>query len=434
MQTIRPLAGYNWGGGRAQVRWCKHLCLLCALALAAASLGGCGVRAAIGQQAPAPSTTMSDRETVVLLHTWPEKGKILNALAAQINDSQDQYELRLVSKSTLEAEEYVSTALASQAMTDLYAAEAPLMEAFLRLDGAKPLDTSLAEDRCPCALNSFLREGELFALPLFVDGAVLVANLEYLQEAGLALPQSREDLAATLETLKEELEVNVPLAVSSRPRGGSLMRLRSCVTDALLLESGCQDRDDVSNWDGAVARGAIVLKQWSQEGYFGANYFSFSDEDAMQNFESGRSPFLFCGTSELASLLEEGLDFEIQVMAFPRETGSTASPSMDKRFAGIAICNQSASLNAAPALEAFVQAVAGSWELQAAGWMPVSEEDAAQDVEIAQLWQALPHDMQPCGSQFTPAEMELQSQVFVEYLTSSMTADAFEKGYGNIYQ
>lgn len=200
MQTIRLWPGYNRGGGRAQVRWCKHLCLLCALALAALSLGGCGVRATIGQQAPAPSTTMSDRDTVVLLHTWPEKEKILNALAAQINDSQDQYELRLVSKSTLEAEEYVSTALASQAMTDLYAAEAPLMEAFLRLNGAKPLDASLAEDRCPCALNPFLREDELLALPLFVDGAVLVANLEYLQEAGLALPQSREDLAATLET------------------------------------------------------------------------------------------------------------------------------------------------------------------------------------------------------------------------------------------
>ena len=32
------------------MRWCKHLCLLCALALAALSLGGCGVRAAIGQR------------------------------------------------------------------------------------------------------------------------------------------------------------------------------------------------------------------------------------------------------------------------------------------------------------------------------------------------------------------------------------------------
>lgn len=321
MQTIRPLAGYNRGGGRAQVRWCKHLCLLCALALAALSLGGCGVRATIGQQAPAPSTTMSDRDTVVLLHTWPEKEKILNALAAQINDSQDQYELRLVSKSTLEAEEYVSTALASQAMTDLYAAEAPLMEAFLRLNGAKPLDASLAEDRCPCALNPFLREDELLALPLFVDGAVLVANLEYLQEAGLALPQSREDLAATLETLKEELEVNVPLAVSSRPRGGSLMRLRSCVTDALLLESGCQDRDDVSNWDGAVARGAIVLKQWSQEGYFGANYFSFSDEEPCRTSRAAVRPSSSAGPASWLPCWRKAWILKSRSWPFPERRG-----------------------------------------------------------------------------------------------------------------
>lgn len=410
----------------------KRIKLLWILAFAALLIGCNAAQTAVDLDFPPEiGEETEDQTELLLLHVWPQYEGQFQLLADSVNETAQGYVLRIADIESDRAEDYVRAAVASDDMADLFAAPAPLMESFLQLDGGKTLrGDPLFENE---AMGIYLpEEEEPRALVLFEDSVVLLANLDLLKENQLETPRDMIQLQKCLSVLKQA-GVGTPLAVSSRPNGGQLIRLSGCITDGFLLRENCA-RDDTKAWSGAVARGAAKAKEWAQAGYFGSNFFTRTDEKALTLFRTGNSPFLFCTAGQALKLENEDLGFEAKLMAFPGTQDAQQAQSLNSRPASIAVSASCQSEYAQDALFSFADALADEETLRGEGWIaPRPQMRFEGQTAAQQLWQLLCEEVRPAGRSLAEEENEQKGQLFVEYLTSNMTSDAYERSLGQIY-
>ena len=227
------------------------------------------------------------------------------------------------------------------------------------LDETNPYDNgNLVRDSFKDSDRALLQnEGRSYALPFDFCGVAIMYNQDMLDEYGIALPTTYEELIAACETL-QAAGVEVPIAASSEASW-----YLSAFADAALRnqeeiflvqpEDGAYDAETMSANDGfkfdendwtcdryTVLSGERVamyklenkftdettVKVWEQFAavakYFTPNYSQAASTDVLSSFELGNSAFLLSGSWNVgvlnADMMELGDDaFEWGTMSFP---------------------------------------------------------------------------------------------------------------------
>lgn len=245
--------------------------------------------------------------------------------------------------------------------------------------------------------------GEGGALEM-ASGVLLAVNLDYFEKKRTKPPETLEELDALLGGMARAGETAI--LVSNKPAGGNLDRLRLVLTDYMLAQAG--NRCDMANWNGGVAKAAVIVKQWYRQGCFADELFWTDGQDALQAFAGGEAPILVLSSWEARQLAAMETPFEPDFMPLPAPAAQAALSTDLQKYHCLVRADLKGQTKAA--LQALVQ-----------------EEIRRQRAALPQVQAALEQSLLPGRPPATPETKAHKWQLFLEFLTSSMTADTFEQ-------
>ena len=397
-----------------------------------------------GADIPADEPQQADSDTLRFLHIWPEHSEemenIVGAIAAQ-----NGFEADVDCVAWEDLERTLSTAYAADSMYDVFFTFASQMGSeqkqgrLLKLDDHMDADWAARfEDG---SLDEYRVDGQLFGVPYRGSGVVVIYNRDLFRRMGWSEPASMEEFGALMRMALEE--GLVPLSAAGKPNGFELNSLRSIVTNYIALDAGLLDDPDrlterKLDWQGELAAGAQTVKNWANQGYFGANPLTVDQSAAMNRFLSGKAAMLLCNTNELYQLRTQTdyMPFELGSFLIPGIKGTdtllfTGACYQD----GFAVWADTRHPEQAVALLKGLTGpeAAAQWAERTMSVMAV--RDVASEDELLREFRGY---FDTAGRYCVVADyalgdsQSLKDQLFVDFMTSDMTSDAYETNYENI--
>jgi len=161
--------------------------------------------------------------------------------------------------------------------------------------------------------------GDIYGIPFRGTGTFFVYNKTLFDEKGYELPDTQE----AFETLMDQMVADgiVPMATQGFPDAGKVWDARGRLTDYMLLDAGILlTQEHLTNrlldYQGVLAAGAELTREWYKKGFFGDEVFAVSREEAQNLFFSGKAGLLWCNNNELTDLRALSEDFGIEIGAF----------------------------------------------------------------------------------------------------------------------
>jgi ABC-type glycerol-3-phosphate transport system substrate-binding protein len=162
-------------------------------------------------------------------------------------------------------------------------------------------------------------DGDIYGIPFRGTGTFFIYNKTLFDEKGYELPETQD----AFETLMSQMVADgvVPMATQGFPDAGKVWDARGRLTDYLLLDAGILLTEEHLNnrlldYQGVLAEGAELTREWYKNGYFGEEAFSISREEAQNLFFSGNAGLLWCNNNELMDLRALAEEFKIEIGAF----------------------------------------------------------------------------------------------------------------------
>lgn len=157
-------------------------------------------------------------------------------------------------------------------------------------------DSVLARDRWE---DGKFGVGKTYGISGLGEIVGLYYNKKILGDAGVALPQTFEELLADLDKLKEK---GIPPFMMGSAKQHLALHMIGAIDQAHIDASNRAELDDLiygrggsPNTKGNI-ESAKLVQQWAQGGYFFPGFEGISGDDAVQLFISGQGAFLISGT------------------------------------------------------------------------------------------------------------------------------------------
>ena len=394
---------------------------------------------------PAASDAVQDENTIRFLHIWNEHEETMEHIVRSIEEQNEDLHVEINTVSWENLNKELSTALASDDMYDVFFTFATYVSSQQKqgmlLDLDEYVDEEWAQVFQDGALEEYRVDGSLCGLPYRGSGVVVIYNKDLFQRQDWREPQSQEEFAALMQlALNEEL---IPLSAAGKPDGFQLDTLRGIVTnyiaqDVGLLEDPERLTERKTDWQGELAVGAQTVKSWANKGYFGANPLTVDQNTAMKRFLSGKAAMLLCNTNELYELRR-------QTSYMPFEMGSFLVPSLKEGnellFSeacfqdGFAIWSGTDQPELAVALLKGLTSKENSSAFASETLSVMAMKDVSCEDEILQEFNeyfAIAGRYRVAADYALGDSEDLKAQLFVDYMTSEMTADSYETNYENI--
>ncbi len=150
----------------------------------------------------------------IVIEVWNHSGKgaerdALDATITKFNSMQDEIQVNLTRLPEGSYNEQISGAALSGDLPDLLDFDGPFLYNYAWSQHLIPIDEyvseELKEDFLPSIIDQGTYDGKLWSLGQFDSGLAIWANREYLEEAGVRIPESVAD-AWTFEEFNEALE------------------------------------------------------------------------------------------------------------------------------------------------------------------------------------------------------------------------------------
>lgn len=415
--------------------------VLGALCLAMTLAAGCAQTI----QQPSMSDAAQDEYNVRFLHIWSEHEETIEHIIHGIEEKNEGLHVEINSVGWENLSRELSTSMASDDMYDVFFTYASSISSqqkeglLLELDSY--VDDQWAQVFQDGALEEYRVDGALCGLPYRGSGVVVIYNKEMFQQRGWRVPRSQSELVALMQLIQNE--DLVPLSAAGKPDGFQLNTLRGIVTNYIAQENGLLNDPErlterKTDWQGELAVGAQTVKSWANKGYFGANPLTVDKKTAMNRFLSGKAAMLLCNTNELYELRR-------QTSYMPFDMGSFLIPGIKESgellFSGACFQDGFAIWSGTDQPELSVALLKGLTGKENAGVF--AEETlsvmAMKDVQCEDaILQEFNEYFAIAGRYRIAADYalgdseDLKAQLFVDYMTSEMTADAYETNYETI--
>ena len=192
----------------------RTVSIVLAVTLAATSAVGCGKKenvqtdAVVGSSTEAATTEAGERTKIQLMGPWvvesPED-QVLAGVVKGFEEAHPEYEVELIGTPSADLLTTVQSMAASSTLPDLVitngANNAAWKEMGIVEDIRGEFDQKFLEGFYPEMLKEFTYNDELFGLPMCAAPFVLLLRNDLLQEAGLDVPESFDEIVETAKKL-----------------------------------------------------------------------------------------------------------------------------------------------------------------------------------------------------------------------------------------
>jgi raffinose/stachyose/melibiose transport system substrate-binding protein len=202
---------------RSQAGWPvrRLLALTAAVGIVAAACGGAATQAPAtqapgGTEGPATAAPAAELEgTISFLHKYgdPRYTPYFDAVVAGYEALHPKVKIDVTSETDQGVKDKLAVMAASNTLPDIYFSWAgDYTKKFVRSDMAKDLTDLVSGDWkasfTPAALDAYTYDGKLYGVPITLDAKYLVYNKKMLEDAGVAVPTTLEELLAACDTFK----------------------------------------------------------------------------------------------------------------------------------------------------------------------------------------------------------------------------------------
>jgi len=394
---------------------------------------------------PAVSSVPGQEATRSFLHIWSEHGETMENIVRAIEQQNEGMHVEITTVGWEELDRTVTTALNSGQMYDVFfqfgSDIGSMQQRGIVMDLETCVDETWEANFIDGALDCWRIDGTLYGLPYRGSGVVVIYNGDLFKENGWQVPETLDEMVTLMDSA---LELGlIPMSAPGRPDGFQLDSLRAILTDYIAQDAGLLN-DELRltgrkiDWHGELAMGARTVKDWAEKKYFGANPLSVDENTAITRFLSGNAAMLLCNTNDIHELREETryAAFDMGSFLVPGYTAGGEKIFSNASFEdGFAVWADTAQPEQALALlKGLTSEEYGSlWAhdtLSVMALKDISVEDPLLDefgsyFDIAGKYAVKP-DYNVGDSD------QLKNQLFVDYMTSTMTADEYETNYENI--
>lgn len=378
------------------------------------------------------------------LHIWPEHSEVMEAIVRDIEEQNDGLQVDIDCVEWADLERTLSTAYASDSMYDVFFMYGNHVGSMQKQDRLLLLDEYMNEEWAQRfedgALDEYRVDGQLYGIPYRGSGVVVIYNRDLFKRMGWRTPGSMEELSALMQLAL--VDGYIPMSAAGRPNGFELDSLRSIITQYISRDAGLLDDPELqtgrkTDWQGELAAGAQAVKTWANRGFFGANPLTVDQETAMDRFLSGKATMLLCNTNELYQLRTQStyMPFEMGGFLIPGFKGGDPLLLGASYQDGFAVWSGTQHAEQAVALLKGLTSPEAS-DVWAENTMSVmaTKNEALED-ELLKEFDAY---FNLAGRQHVSPDYvlgdsdSLKAQLFVDFMTSDMTADAYEKNFETI--
>lgn len=419
------------------------LCALCCLVIVVSSTG-C-TNGANANDIPAPSGATTAEDSIRFLHIWNQHDAAMEEMIDTIESQNEGLTVEINTVQWNMVNREIATSLASADMYDVFYQRTDTLDDMLQqgmlLNLDEYMDANWEASFMPSALDGYRNQDALYAIAYQGNGLVMIYNKDLFTRNGWRIPTSEEELSALMQ-----LMINggsIPIAIAGKPDGIELDALRDVVTTNIASLTGKLDDAQRLNgrktdWQGELAIGAQKVKNWLQKGYMGANPFSVDKKIAVDNFLSGKAAMLLCDTNQLYELRGQNsyLPFEMDSFIFPAPQMCDKVLFTNAGFnEGFAVYAETQKPDQAVALLRGLTnpdqlTLWANETLSVMAVSNVSSEDEMLTKFNSYFGYAGEHKVVPDYA--LGDSQDLKVQLFVDYITSEMTADEYETNFETI--
>lgn len=416
---------------------------LLALVMALVMLVSCAAGSV--KQTPTVTHTPVEDATLRFLHIWEEHSETMNAVVHAIEEENPGMRVEVSTVGWDELDRALTVAAGAEDMYDVFfqfgSDLGSMKQRGLLLELDPYMDEEWQNHFLDGALDEYRIDESLWGLPYRGSGVVMLYNRTMFAENGWSVPRTQSELIALMEEMvKKNL---IPIAAAGRPDGFQLDALRAILTDYIAQEDGLLTDEErltgrKTDWQGQLAMGAYTVKSWEEKNYFGPTALSVDQTTALNRFLSGKAAMLLCNTNDIHELRNQTRYAPVDMGSF-LVPGSTAESELIFSNAsfedGFAIWSGTQEPEQAVALlKGMTSPEYGSlWAEKTLSVM------ALKDVKVEDaLLDEFNHYFTIAGKYAVKPDYDvgdsdkLKNELFVNYMSSDMTADEYETNYETI--
>lgn len=195
--------------------------------------------------------------------------------------------------------------------------------------------------------QDFVSEGEIYALPLYIDTLVLAYNRDLFDQGSVVFPPGTwQDFQGTVQVLRN-IGQNGQILQAGAAVGGSDKSISNAqdILYLLMLQNGVpMVKDNLSGADFAVQKslGLQAFNFYTQFANAASPYYTWNDNqpEFLESFARGETAMVFAYGDELNSLREKNPFLNFRVSFAPQPAGAEKSVSYANYY-GLSVSKQS---------------------------------------------------------------------------------------------
>ena len=206
------------------------------------------------------------------------------------------------------------------------------------------------QEQFPQAVEQdFVSEGEVYALPLFLDSLALIYNKSMFDQAGIVAPPKTWDEFQKIIPSLRVLSPTGQVLKAGAAFGGSEKTVKNGVdiVNLLMLQNGVQMTDEgltTAQFDSPEGRGAGVsaFNFYLQFANAGSAYYTWNESqpNSLESFASGKTAMILGYQKNLREMRDKNPFLKAGVATVPQPPGSETAVSYAD-YIGLAVSKQS---------------------------------------------------------------------------------------------
>lgn len=279
-------------------------CLLSALALCVSGILGCAP-AADGQA----DREAEEREEIVLwtyYETEMQKAS-MDELAAGFNESQEEYHLTWEYHGPVtEFNKRLAIAITQNQLPDMVILDNPDMPYYIDMDKLEDITEDVKEiedldQYFSSAAESVMSEGRYYGLPFCCNNVVLIYNKDILEEEGVDVPQTWEELQTAAKELSAPGRYGFAMSAIDGEQGAFQF-------GAFILSAG----DSLEQAGGEGTLNAFrFIRDMAEQGWMSMDCVNWSQNDVARTFINGECAMMENGPWVFPALEESGIRYGV---------------------------------------------------------------------------------------------------------------------------
>lgn len=260
---------------------------------------------------PACGTETAASSTLTVLHKWPEGDH-----AAFFEHVRESFEAAhpgiAVDMTAVQDDPYkerIRVLTASRKLPDLYflwpgSFGEQFASAGLTYDLTDDLSGEWSDSLSPVAVNAYTQGGRNYAVPISMSGKYMVCNTTMLEERGLAIPETFEELLAMCDTFRED--GLTPIAMGNQPMWPGVHYLTTLVAKHVPQEDFTRDLDPetAAFAHPGYARAFADLHSLADRG-FTTSANGISSDRAKAAFLNSQAPMMYSESNQFSTFREK---------------------------------------------------------------------------------------------------------------------------------